>query len=76
MLVLENEDESDLEYNELSFEEKGEGFKWEVVEKDGETFIVVDDDTDEDFFIESEKVTDPEKTCYVYKYPRKLVHLI
>ena len=75
-VIFEDQDSSDFDYNELSFKESDETFTWEVIEKDGETFVVIDDNTDEDFYEESKKVMDPESTCYVYKYPKKLIHLI
>ena len=85
--VFEDQDDSDFDYNELSFQESDETFTWEIIEKDGETFVVIDEDfssrevgclenSDEDFYEETENVTDPSRTCYVYKYPKKLIHLI
>jgi hypothetical protein len=75
-IIFEDQDDSDFDYNELSFKEGEDTFKWEVIEQDGETFVVIDDNSDEDLFEEVEPVTNPNKACYIYKYPKKLIHLI
>lgn len=72
-----NQEDEVVEYNELSFEESDNVFKWEVVEENGELYVVVDDNTDDFCQVEEIiEVEDPEKTCYIYQYPKKRIHLI
>lgn len=75
-IIEDRLDNSYIEYTELSFVEPKESYGWEIIENGDETFVVVDDNTDEDFFLESEEQLDPDKTCYIYKYPKKTIHLV
>jgi len=69
-IIYDEDDDED----EIELTVKTNPFSWEIVQKDGETFVVIDDDTDE--FFEEEDIFDSNKVCYVYKYPKRYMYLI